>query len=204
MKRLISLILCLLTVALCAVSCGDEKEPVDATSAAGNTEHVFVEMSVKDFGVMKIELYPEYAPETVQNFVDLANRGFYDGLTFHRIMKGFMIQGGDPDGNGTGGSGKNIKGEFMSNGVYNSLSHTKGVISMARAQDPNSASSQFFIVNADGVSGSLDGQYAAFGMVVEGLDVLDKISDVDVVASSRGEMSVPVHTVYIDYVKVVD
>ena len=132
------------------------------------------EIEIKDYGTIKLELDGDTAPITVQNFIDLANAGFYDGLTFHRIMDGFMIQGGDPLGNGMGGSDKNIKGEFAANGVDNNISHVKGVISMARAQDPDSASSQFFITVAD--SDFLDGQYAAFGHVTEGQDVADKIA----------------------------
>ena len=132
------------------------------------------EIEIADYGTIKLELDGDAAPVTVQNFMDLANSGFYDGLTFHRIMDGFMIQGGDPQGNGTGGSDKNIKGEFAVNGVENDISHVKGVISMARAQDPDSASSQFFITVAD--STFLDGQYAGFGHVTEGQDVADKIA----------------------------
>lgn len=124
---------------------------------------------------IKIELDPTVAPITVANFENLVKEGFYDGLTFHRIIPGFMIQGGDPKGNGTGGSKENIKGEFASNGVNNPLKHTRGVISMARAMDPNSASSQFFIMHAD--APHLDGQYAAFGKVVEGMDVVDQIAN---------------------------
>jgi len=129
-----------------------------------NTEH----------GVMCAELYPEIAPLSVENFAKLIEAGFYDGLTFHRIISGFMIQGGCPDGTGTGGPGWNIKGEFSGNGVENKLAHTRGVLSMARSQSPNSAGSQFFIMHED--SPHLDGQYAAFGKVTEGLDVLDKIA----------------------------
>lgn len=124
---------------------------------------------------IKLELDPTAAPITVANFEKLVKEGFYDGLTFHRIIPGFMIQGGDPKGNGTGGSKENIKGEFASNGVNNPLKHTRGVISMARAMDPNSASSQFFIMHAD--APHLDGQYAAFGKVVEGMDVVDQIAN---------------------------
>ena len=125
---------------------------------------------------MTLELYPEYAPQTVENFVELANEHFYDGLIFHRVIKNFMIQGGDPLGTGFGGSDKKIKGEFAANGVNNPLRHERGVISMARSQSPNSASSQFFIVHTD--SPHLDGQYAAFGKVVDGIDVVDEIASV--------------------------
>lgn len=138
----------------------------------------YVEMKVKDYGTIKLELDSDVAPITVTNFINLVNSKFYDGLTFHRIIDGFMIQGGDPLGNGTGGSSKTIKGEFSENGVKNSISHVRGVISMARSSDYNSASSQFFIVQKD--TTSLDGQYAAFGKVISGMDVVDKIAKVKV------------------------
>ena len=143
----------------------------DVTPVAGATAVI----DVKDYGTITVELYPNVAPITVENFVSLAKKGFYDGLTFHRIIKGFMIQGGDPLGNGTGGSDKTIKGEFSGNGVNNPLKHTRGVISMARSSDPNSASSQFFIMHED--APHLDGQYAAFGKVTEGMEVVDKIAN---------------------------
>ena len=126
---------------------------------------------------IRLELYPEIAPITVENFLDLVNKGFYNGLTFHRIIPGFMIQGGDPSGNGTGGPGYSIKGEFKSNGVNNTMKHERGVISMARAFDPNSAGSQFFIMHKD--APHLDGEYAAFGKVIEGLEAVDEIASVE-------------------------
>ena len=135
----------------------------------------YAEISIKDYGKIVVLLDATTAPVTVENFVKLANEGFYDGLTLHRIIKDFMIQGGDPKGNGTGGSDKEIKGEFAENGHTNDISHLRGVISMARSDDPNSASSQFFICNADATD-SLDGKYAAFGYVVKGLSVVDKIT----------------------------
>lgn len=138
----------------------------------------YVEMKVKDYGTIELELDSDVAPITVTNFINLVNSKFYDGLTFHRIIDGFMIQGGDPLGNGTGGSSKTIKGEFSENGVKNSISHVRGVISMARSSDYNSASSQFFIVQKN--TTSLDGQYAAFGKVISGMDVVDKIAKVKV------------------------
>ena len=128
---------------------------------------------MKDYGTIKVELDADVAPITVDNFLNLAKEGFYDGLTFHRIIDGFMIQGGDPKGNGTGGSDKTIKGEFSSNGVENSISHVRGTISMARSQAKDSASSQFFIVHED--STYLDGEYAAFGTVTEGMEIVDKV-----------------------------
>lgn len=149
---------------------GDEDEDSDEEQLTGKHH---AEINIKDYGTIKVELDADAAPVTVTNFVDLANEGFYDGLTFHRIMEGFMMQGGDPKGNGTGGSDKQILGEFSSNGVENDLSHTAGAISMARSSLPNSASSQFFIVHKD--STFLDGDYAVFGYVTEGMDVVDKI-----------------------------
>lgn len=122
---------------------------------------------------MKIELYPEIAPNTVNNFISLVQKGFYDGVIFHRVIPGFMIQGGDPTGTGMGGPGYGIKGEFLQNGVANNLKHTRGVLSMARSQNPNSAGSQFFLMVAD--SPHLDGQYASFGKVIEGIETADKI-----------------------------
>ena len=135
-----------------------------------------VTITMQDGSVMKAELYPEIAPNTVNNFISLVKDGFYDGLTFHRVIRGFMIQGGDPSGNGTGGPGYSIRGEFAQNGFANSLSHQPGVLSMARAMDPNSAGSQFFIMHE--ASTYLDGQYAAFGKLIEGLEVVDKITRV--------------------------
>lgn len=150
-----------------------ETQTQELTKAEGIGVH-HAEIEIADYGTIKLELDGDEAPLTVQNFMDLANDGFYDGLTFHRIMDGFMIQGGDPNGDGTGGSEKNIKGEFAANGIENNISHKKGVISMARAQDPDSGSSQFFIVVAD--SEFLDGQYAAFGHVTEGQEIADKVA----------------------------
>ena len=133
-----------------------------------------VTITMENGDVMKAELYPEIAPNTVNNFISLVNRGFYNGLIFHRVIRGFMIQGGCPDGNGMGGPGYGIKGEFSQNGIKNDLKHTPGVLSMARSMMPNSAGSQFFIMHKN--SPHLDGAYAAFGKVTEGLDVVDKIA----------------------------
>ena len=157
----------------------DSKADKPAAETAGVGTH-HAEIDIQDYGTITVELDGDAAPITVQNFMDLANDGFYDGLTFHRIIAGFMMQGGDPNGNGTGGSENTIKGEFSSNGVENTLSHTRGAISMARSQNPDSASSQFFIVDED--STFLDGQYAAFGHVTEGIEIVDKIcSDAKVI-----------------------
>ena len=144
---------------------------------------------------IRLELYPKIAPVTVENFLDLVKKGFYNGLTFHRIIPGFMIQGGDPSGNGTGGPGYKIKGEFRSNGVKNDLKHERGVISMARAFDPNSAGSQFFIMHED--APHLDGEYAAFGKVIEGLDTVDEIASVE-----TGFQDAPVNKVIMEKVEI--
>lgn len=159
-----------------------------------NENNPRVEMKVKGFGSMVIELFPSVAPITVNNFLKLVDKNFYDGIIFHRIIKGFMIQGGDPKGTGMGGSDSKIKGEFLSNGVNNELMHTKGVISMARTFIPNSASSQFFIMHDD--APHLDGEYAAFGVVVEGIEVVDKIANV-----KTGFQDKPVENVVIESVK---
>lgn len=145
------------------------------------------EIVVKNYGTIALELDADVAPITVENFANLVNEGFYNGLTFHRIISGFMIQGGDPLGNGTGGSSKTIKGEFASNGVKNSISHVRGTISMARSSMPNSASSQFFIVHQDSIF--LDGQYAAFGTVTSGMEVVDKICADTAVEDDNGTVA---------------
>ena len=134
-----------------------------------------VTIEMENGGVIKAELYPEISPNTVNNFVSLVKKGFYDGVIFHRVIPGFMIQGGDPKGTGVGGPGYSIKGEFTGNGFKNNLKHSRGVLSMARTMAPNSAGSQFFIMHDD--APHLDGQYASFGMVIEGMDVVDKIAD---------------------------
>ena len=144
---------------------------------------------------IEIELYPEVAPITVANFEALVNAGFYNGLTFHRVIPGFMIQGGDPLGNGMGGAEKKIKGEFRANGVKNDLKHTRGVISMARSFDPNSASSQFFIMHAD--APHLDGQYAAFGKVVSGIEAVDEIASIPTDYNDRPKIAVRIKKAYI-------
>lgn len=170
--KLISLVLVIALSAFCFAGCGDNED--DEVAAKGNEKTPYAVISVKDYGDITVELDPENAPITVKNFVDLAESKFYDGLTFHRIMEGFMMQGGDPEGTGMGGSDKEIKGEFSENGVDNPLSHTRGAISMARNSiSMDSASSQFFIVHKD--STFLDGQYACFGYVTEGMDVVDKV-----------------------------
>lgn len=196
--------LSIMIVALLALSCvflggcgndsssSNSSKAQKSTSAVSNADSnvsipdnaVTAVIDVKDYGKITVALFPDDAPITVENFVKLAKDGFYDGLTFHRIISGFMIQGGDPLGNGTGGSDENIKGEFTANGVENQLSHTRGAISMARSQDFDSASSQFFIVHKD--STFLDGQYAAFGYVTEGMEIVDKICADTPVTDSNG------------------
>lgn len=148
-----------------------------------SNQNPIVTFTMENGDVMKAELYPDVAPNTVNNFISLVKKGFYDGLIFHRVIAGFMIQGGDPEGSGIGGPGYSIKGEFNYNGVENNLKHSRGVLSMARAQHPDSAGSQFFIMHAD--APHLDGQYAAFGKLVEGEDVLDSIASIDTDWSDR-------------------
>ena len=189
MKTIKKLIACICAVVLClsVAACGDDdeqKKSSDGDLLSGKYEAV---ITIKDMGDIKLVLDADTAPITVTNFKKLADEKFYDGLTFHRIIDGFMIQGGDPDGNGTGGSDTEIKGEFTKNGVTNNISHIRGVISMARSEDMNSASSQFFIVHKD--STFLDGQYAAFGYVTEGMEVVDKIAaETVVVPNSDGKV----------------
>ncbi len=153
-------------------------------------------IEMENGGVMTLELYPEKAPKTVENFVNLANEGFYDGLIFHRVISGFMIQGGDPTGTGMGGPGYTIDGEFRMNGFDNDIKHTRGVISMARAMDPNSAGSQFFIMHKD--APHLDGSYAAFGKMTDGFDVLDKIANVATNYSDRPVEEQKIKTVTVE------
>lgn len=162
-------------------------------NSGNNGEGVMVEITMRDGGVIKLELYPDVAPITVENFTKLAGEGFYDGLIFHRVINGFMIQGGDPEGTGYGGSDTNIKGEFSLNGVTNNISHVRGVISMARSRSYNSASSQFFIVHKDATY--LDGQYAAFGRVIEGMDVVDAIAEVSTDGNDRPLVDQVIETV---------
>ena len=177
-----------------------EAAPKTETSSTNSTNEnknlPVATINVEGYGAMEIELYPEIAPNTVNNFISLANKGFYNNLKFHRIIKGFMIQGGDPKGTGTGGPGYSIEGEFTSNGFANSLKHTKGVISMARTQDPNSAGSQFFIMSGD--APSLDGEYAAFGKVISGLEVLDKIQSVETNSSDAPKKDVIITSITVD------
>lgn len=161
-----------------------------------SNQNPIVTFTMENGDVMKAELYPDVAPNTVNNFISLVKKGFYDGLIFHRVIAGFMIQGGDPEGSGMGGPGYSIKGEFNYNGVENNLKHSRGVLSMACAQHPDSAGSQFFIMHAD--APHLDGQYAAFGKLVEGEDVLDSIASIDTDWSDRPRTPQVMKTVTVD------
>ena len=183
-------------------ACGVKTPPKQDHIDVSGMETVKVRILMETGDEMILELYPQIAPITVQNFVDLATSGFYDGLTFHRIYSGFMIQGGDPKGDGTGNADKTIKGEFSENGVKNDLSHTRGVISMARGNNKDSASCQFFIVHAD--SPHLDGNYAAFGKLIEGYDVLDKLAATKVVYNAASaEVSKPIEPPVINSIRIV-
>lgn len=177
------IIIASLTLLFVLVACISENKEVDQVKesqgaiAQSSETHPVVSIVMKNDDVIEIELYPEIAPNTVNNFISLVNSGYYDGVSFHRVIPGFMVQGGDPEGTGGGGPGYSIKGEFSANGFENTLLHSRGVISMARTQEPNSAGSQFFIMHED--SPSLDGEYAAFGEVTKGMDVVDKIVSVE-------------------------
>ena len=200
-SRFLALTLALVLTVFCFAGCGNkENTGNDGDTASGTHKAV---MTIKDYGEVHLELDADTAPITVTNFIKLAKDGFYDGLTFHRVVPDFVIQGGDPEGNGTGGSDEEIKGEFSENGVENNLSHKRGVISMARAQDPNSASSQFFIVLDDSAIPSLDGKYAAFGWVTEGMEVVDKIAKLPVTNNYSGMVDPELQPV-IESVKIVE
>ncbi len=191
-KILIAAVLAFLAV-LTLVSCSKDK-PAESGDLG---DSVMVQIEMQNGGIIKLELYPKAAPITVENFVNLVNEGFYDGLIFHRVIKDFMIQGGDPEGTGMGGSDTKIKGEFKQNGWDNPISHVRGVISMARSRSMDSASSQFFICHGDATY--LDGQYAAFGKVTEGMDVVDEIASVPTDKNDR-----PVEDVVIKTIKVIE
>lgn len=194
MKKLLK-ILALTMAALVTFSFSGCKKAEEVT---GNK----VKFTMENGGSFIIELYPEYAPETCENFLNLVSEGFYDGLTFHRVIDDFMAQGGDPEGTGFGGSGKEIKGEFSRNGFkQNTLSHTRGVVSMARSDDYNSASSQFFICYVDATY--LDGDYAAFGKVVEGMDVVEAFLEVERTIGSDGKLSLPKTPIVIEKAEVI-
>lgn len=192
MKKRLTVFLLLMSLMAVLAACGREND-------ASGKHHV--EITVKDYGTISVELDGDAAPLTVENFLELARDGFYDGLTFHRIIEGFMMQGGDPLGTGGGGSAKTIKGEFSANGVENNLSHTRGAISMARSSKMNSASSQFFIVHQD--STFLDGEYACFGYVTEGMEVVDAICEATPVTDRNGTVAAENQPV-IESIKVID
>lgn len=211
MKKLIKIIIpvmCILSLML--VSCGksetnsksEDKSSVsenndksqDSITESGNLPIATIE--IENYGTVKAELYPKIAPNTVDNFISLSNSGFYNGLTFHRVIKDFMIQGGDPKGDGTGGPDYAIKGEFTSNGFENSLKHTEGVLSMARSRQPDSAGSQFFIMTS--TSSHLDGEYAAFGKVIEGMDIVKKIQEVKTNSNDKPIENVVIKSITVD------
>jgi peptidyl-prolyl cis-trans isomerase B (cyclophilin B) len=180
-SKLTLMLMLIAVIAAVTAGCGGGNAS-NADSASGQKNPI-VTMEMEDGGVVKLELYPAIAPNTVANFISLTNQGFYDGLIFHRVIPGFMIQGGDPEGTGMGGPDYAIQGEFANNGINNALKHTRGVISMARSMSKDSAGSQFFIMVADATH--LDGDYAAFGRVTEGLETVDKIVGVETGAQDR-------------------
>lgn len=209
-KYLKLILITILMSSLVLVGCGNTKSSTkeesdesivksesNDTASTKESEHLPVATIIVDgYGTIQVELYPEIAPNTVNNFIYLANKGFYNNLKFHRIIKNFMIQGGDPKGDGTGGPGYAIEGEFTSNGFANSLKHTKGVISMARSQDPNSAGSQFFIMTKE--ASHLDGDYAAFGKIISGLDVLENIENVKTASNDAPKEDVIIKSITVD------
>ncbi len=225
MKKLIKIISIILAMTFVLCSCGnntfttsedsdkttspagviDNDGSYDATenedSSVENGEHPQIKFTMENGGSFVMELYPEYAPQTVDNFVKLVSEGFYNGLTFHRVVEDFMAQGGDPEGTGMGGSSRKIKGEFAINGFeQNVLSHTRGVVSMARSSAFNSASSQFFICYSDATF--LDGQYAAFGMVIQGMEVVDSFLEIERTMGNDGALSKPVEPIVIEKAEV--
>ena len=208
MKRFIKIIaavMCVIPALL--IGCGNSSNTTENNSSKSivnednnlteSTENLpIATIEVEGFGTIEAELYPEIAPNTVNNFIYLSNSGFYDNLTFHRVIKDFMIQGGDPEGNGTGGPGYSIEGEFTSNGIANSLKHTEGVLSMARAQNPDSAGSQFFIMTK--AAPHLDGDYASFGKVINGMDVVHEIENVKTGSNDKPKQDVVIKSIKVD------
>ena len=174
----------------------DEKYLSKETEKGGNDENPVATIEMEDGDIIRLELYPEIAPNTVRNFISLANSNFYNGTIFHRVIKGFMIQGGDPEGTGMGGPDYSIYGEFSKNNFPNDLKHEKGVISMARTNDKNSAGSQFFIMHED--TSSLNGDYAAFGKVLEGMDVVDKIANTETGANDKPKNDIKIKSITVD------
>lgn len=205
MKKWICMLLAAVLTLTLLGGCGkSETKDAGNDDGTGETTHSFVLFTMEDGGTFKIELYPEYAPKTVENFLKLVSEGFYDGLTFHRIVDDFMAQGGDPALSGKS-EAPSIKGEFAENGfAQNTLHHDRGVISMARTSFPDSASSQFFICYSDTYSSSLDGKYAAFGQVIEGMETVDGFLKVERSYNSMGELATPVTPIVIAHAEVVD
>ena len=211
-KGLLKLVATCMVTALLFVGCGTSNDTSKDTSKTDKQETTstvveapenlpIATIEVEGYGTMVAELYPQYAPNTVNNFISLANSGFYDGLTFHRVIKSFVLQGGDPAGNGTGGPGYSIKGEFAENNYkQNTLSHTAGVLSMARSRQADSAGSQFFIVteDSDGNKMSLDNKYAGFGKVIEGMDVVSKIAQVKTDSNDKPVEDVKIKSIKVD------
>ncbi len=208
MKKFLAVLFSITIALLLFASCGAEKAENDTTApAAVSQDHTKLLFTMENGETFTVETYPEYAPETCANFVSLVKSGFYNGLTFHRVIKGFMAQGGDPKGNGTGGSDKTIFGEFSANGfTQNTLSHTRGVISMARSpQDNNSASSQFFICYSDDYTSTLDGNYAAFGKVIDGMETIDNFLNIRMAFSSGdNSFSSPTEPIVIKTAEVIE
>jgi peptidylprolyl isomerase/peptidyl-prolyl cis-trans isomerase B (cyclophilin B) len=205
MKKALSLILVISLTLLLFASCGSGSE--SGKTETSSTAHTKILFTMENGETFTVETYPEYAPETCENFVNLVKDGFYDGLTFHRVIAGFMAQGGDPEGNGTGGSDKDIYGEFSANGFsQNTLSHTRGVISMARnGQDMNSASSQFFICYSDDYTSTLDGNYAAFGKVIDGMETVDNFLKIKMAYSAGDrQFSSPTEPIVIKTAEVIE
>ena len=200
--KVIAALLALVALLGCLCACGKGADEPSVTGTAGGEtaaagDHPQVKVTMENGKSFTIELYPEFAPETVEHFLKLVDSGFYDGVPFHRVVKGFMAQGGDPDGDGNSNPGEEtIHGEFAANGfTQNTLSHTRGVVSMARSQDPDSASSQFFICYSDNYTSSLDGSYAAFGKVIEGMETVDEFTEGEFNYNSIGELASPVNPI---------
>jgi len=191
---------CILFLVGCTSGTNTDKKVKEwGQEVAAPKELPIATIKIKGFGTVKAELYPQYAPNTVNNFISLSNSGFYNGLTFHRIIKDFMIQGGDPGGNGTGGPGYSIRGEFKSNGYkYNTLKHEEGVLSMGRTNDPDTAGSQFFIVTNESKSVQCNDNYAAFGKVIEGLDIVHKISETKTGKNDKPDTDVIIESISVD------
>ena len=204
MKKIVSILICLMMVMFVFSSCGSS-ESNETSDSPSKAEHTKILFTMENGETFTVETYPEYAPETCENFVKLVNEGFYNGLTFHRIIKDFMAQGGDPKGDGTGGSSHTIKGEFAANGfTQNTLSHDRGIISMARSNDMNSASSQFFICYSGNYKASLDGKYAAFGKVIDGMETIDNFLKIEMGFNpSEGAYSIPTEPIVIKTAEVI-